>query len=119
MRHAFKIVHASRCNPSEWTPDERAGHCSISRKAKLKECIANVVIAKEKRGIVKSDNFGRVVGLRARSLEGDRLDAWVLLRLFIPVFSQREYTPLVSPCNLHACLLITSNPQDFSTAEIS
>src|SRR5262245_50297758 len=100
MRHSFKIVHGPRFNPSDRAPDGRAGHFSISREPKLKECIADVVIAKEKLGIVKSDDFGSVVGLGAGSLaKGDRLDAWVLLRFFIPLFSQRQYTPLVPPCD--------------------
>src|SRR5262245_35104430 len=112
MRHAFQIVHASRGNPAERTPDERAGQLSISCQSQLKEGIADVVIAKEKLSIVKSDNFGSVVGLRAGSLEGDRLDAWVLLRLFLPWFAHRAYAPLVSPCNVPACLVIASHPRD-------
>ena len=65
MRHSFQIVHGSRFNPSDRTPDERAGHFSIGREPKLEERIADVVVAKEKPGIVNRDDFGSVVGLRA------------------------------------------------------
>src|SRR5262249_24564413 len=97
-RHSFKIVHGPRFNPSDRAPEERAGHLSISREPKLKECIADVVIAEKQPGIVDRSDFGSVVGLRAGTLaEGDRLDARGFLRLLFPLISRRKSAHLL-PC---------------------